>query len=174
MSDDQPSIVFVVATYEDVSAAEAGYQAVCDVYRGLDEMEQVDAVVLGKTVTGVARIYEGDVRPTTTNKMATGLAVALFPAAQIGSVTWTAVEGAVTGVLAGRIAAGMSRDDLNELGDRLDRCDAALIVAAAPDMENKMAGALSRAHSTVSHRARPDTAEIGRDIAAIRSADHAP
>ena len=174
MTDDRPIIVFIGAAYEDVSAAEADYHAVLDAYRRLDTIESVDAVVLGKKLTGATRIYEGSVPRSTTCAVATGLAVALFPAAQISSAGWTAVDGAVTSALAGRIAAGMSRDDLKELGDALDRCDAALIVAAGPEMVTTVAGVLARADRVISRRARPDTAEIEREIAAIRSSDTTP
>jgi uncharacterized membrane protein len=174
MPDDRPTVAFVVATYEDVSAAEADRHAVDDLYRTLGRIEPVDAVVLGKTLTGLARIYEGGGRRVTAGRMAIGLAVALFPSVQIGSVGWTAVDGAVTGALAGRIASGMSRNELKELGDHVDSRDAAMIVATSPDMENRVVVALGRVDDAIVRHARPDIADIERETAAIRSAGEAP
>ena len=53
--------------------------------------------------------------------LATGLVVALFPFAAIGGglLAATAAGGTALGALAGHAAAGMSRDDLKELGESL-------------------------------------------------------
>ena len=55
--------------------------------------------------------------------LATGLVIALFPAAAIGGglLLATGGGGAVLGAVAGHAAAGMSRGDLKELGEQLDK-----------------------------------------------------
>ena len=68
--------------------------------------------------------------------LATGLVIALFPAAAIGGglLAGTAAGGAVLGAVAGHAAAGMSRKDLKELGEQLDDGQAGLVVVGVSDM----------------------------------------
>ena len=71
--------------------------------------------------------------------LATGLVVALFPAAALGAAALIgAGTGGVLGAVAGHAAAGMSRDDLKELGEQLDAGEAGLIVVAVSDTEAKI------------------------------------
>ena len=66
--------------------------------------------------------------------LATGLVIALFPAAAIGGglLAGTTAGGAVLGAVAGHAAAGMSRDDLKELGEELDAGKPASSWSASP------------------------------------------
>ena len=68
--------------------------------------------------------------------LATGLVVALFPAAAIGGglLAATTAGGAAIGAVAGHAAAGMSRSDLKELGEHLDKGQAGLVVVAVSDL----------------------------------------
>jgi uncharacterized membrane protein len=79
--------------------------------------------------------------------LATGLVVALFPFAAIGSglVLGTTAGGAILGAVAGHAAAGMSRHDLKELGEQLDEGTAALIVVGAQDTGARIEEAMKRA-----------------------------
>src|SRR5438067_12148293 len=87
--------------------------------------------------------------------LATGLVVALFPFAAIGGglLAATTGGGAVLGAVAGHAAAGMSRDDLKELGESLDAGQAGLVVVAVSDMGAKVERARNRAAKL--HNSRP-------------------
>ena len=78
--------------------------------------------------------------------LATGLVVALFPFAAIGGglLLGATVGGALLGSVAGHAAAGMSRHDLKELGEQLDKGQAGLVVVGVADMEARVDEAMNR------------------------------
>lgn len=72
----------------------------------------------------------------------------------------------------------MSRNDLRELGEHLDRGQAGLVVVAASDMGAKVAAAMAKADRVEQKELAADTDEIERDAtsdtwAARRRAPHA-
>ena len=107
-------------------------------------------------------------RSTTGNVgLATGLVVALFPFAAIGGglLAATTGGGAVLGAVAGHAAAGMSRDDLKELGESLDAGQAGLVVVAVSDRGARVERARNRAAKLHQKELKADTGEIERDAA---------
>jgi hypothetical protein len=89
--------------------------------------------------------------------LATGLVIALFPAAAIGGglLAATTGGGAGLGALAGHAAAGMSRKDLKELGEKLDAGQAGLIVVGVSDMGAKIESAWPRPTRSRRSSSRP-------------------
>ena len=79
--------------------------------------------------------------------LATGLVIAIFPAAAIGAglLVGTTAGGAILGSVAGHAAAGMSRGDLKDLGEDLDAGEAGLVVVGASDMGAKIEAAMKKA-----------------------------
>jgi hypothetical protein len=65
--------------------------------------------------------------------------------------------------VAGHAAAGMSRDDLKELGEQLDAGEAGLVVVAVSDMGAKVKEAMGRAEKVQAKELKADTADIERD-----------
>jgi uncharacterized membrane protein len=102
--------------------------------------------------------------------LATGLVVALFPFAAVGGglLAGTTAGGAILGAVAGHAAAGMSRNDLKELGEHLDAGQAGLVVVAVSDMGAKVERAMKRAASLQQKQLNADAAEIERDVASSR------
>jgi uncharacterized membrane protein len=105
--------------------------------------------------------------------LATGLVVALFPFAAIGGglLAATAGGGAILGAVAGHAAAGMSRDDLKQLGEHLDAGQAGLVVVAVSDMGAKVERAMERAAKLEEKELKADTAEIERDAASAGASE---
>ena len=103
--------------------------------------------------------------------LATGLVVALFPFAAVGGglLAGTAAGGAILGAVAGHAAAGMSRDDLKQLGEHLDAGQAGLVVVAVSDMGAKVERAMERASKLEQKQLEADAAEIERDASAAAS-----
>jgi len=100
--------------------------------------------------------------------LATGLAIALFPAAAIGGglLLATTGGGALLGSLAGHAAAGMSRSDLKELGEALDAGQAGLVVVAVSDMESKIEAAMTRAQKVEAKQLTADQDAIAAEATA--------
>ena len=101
--------------------------------------------------------------------LATGLVIALFPAAAIGGglLLATGGGGAILGSVAGHAAGGMSRGDLKELGEGLDSGQAGLVVVAVSDMEAKIEGAMKRAAKIQSKKLKADQKAMTEDAKAM-------
>jgi hypothetical protein len=97
--------------------------------------------------------------------LATGLVVALFPFAAIGGglLAATTAGGALLGAVAGHAAAGMSRQDLKELGESLDAGEAGLIVVGVTDMAARIEQAMRRAEKLEKKQLKADAEALERD-----------
>jgi uncharacterized membrane protein len=168
-------LVFV-GVYSDLEAAEADYQVVKDLHSEAKLIDAYDAAVLHRREDGKVKIVHTHETPTRAGGvlgggagLATGLAVALFPFAAIGGglLAATTAGGAVLGAVAGHAAAGMSRDDLKELGESLDEGQAGLVVVAVSDMGAKIEDAMRRAEKVKSKELKADADEIERDARSV-------
>jgi uncharacterized membrane protein len=158
-----------VGVYSDVEAAKADYRAVRDLHAEFALIDAYDAAVIERKDNGTVKIVAKHETPTRAGGwggagvgLATGLVVALFPAAALGSglVAATTGGGAALGALAGHAAAGMSRKDLKELGESLDAGQAGLVVVAVSDMASRIENVMSEADKVESKQLDADTSEI--------------
>src|SRR3954447_3915911 len=131
-----------VGVYDSVDDAEADYELVKALHTEAGLIDAYDAAVVEKREDGKVKIVEKHETPTRVGGvlgggigLATGLVIALFPAAAIGGglLLGTTAGGAVLGAVAGHAAAGMSRKDLKEIGEQLDDGQAGLIVVGVSD-----------------------------------------
>src|SRR3954468_6564774 len=157
-------LVFV-GVYPDVAAAEADYDLVKELHRKEGLIDAYDAAVIERRDDGKVKIAKKHETPTRVGGvlgggvgLANGLVVALFPFAAIGGglLAATAAGGSVLGAVAGHAAAGMSRDDLKELGEHLDTGQAGLVVVAVSDMNAKVERAMERASKLEQKEVRAD------------------
>ena len=148
------TLVAYVGVYDNVEDAEADYQLVKDLHTKADLIDAYDAAVVERRDDGKTKIVKKHETPTRVGGvlgggvgLATGLVVALFPFAAVGGglLAGTAAGGAILGAVAGHAAAGMSRDDLKQLGEHLDAGQAGLVVVAVSDMGAKVEKAMERA-----------------------------
>src|SRR3954452_218660 len=168
------TLIAYVGVYDSVKDAEADYEVVKDLHTEADLIDAYDAAVVERrgaktkivkkheTPTRVGGVLGGGVG------LATGLVVALFPFAAVGGglLAGTAAGGAILGAVAGHAAAGMSRDDLKQLGEHLDAGQAGLVVVAVADMGAKVERAMERASKLEQKQVQADTAAIERDASA--------
>lgn len=164
--------------YSDVSTAEADYEAVKDVYYKTNILDTFDAAVISKDDKGKVKIHKKHEQPTRDSGwrgagwgLATGLAIALFPAAAIGGgllATTTAI-GAGAGAVAGHVVDGMSRSDLKEIGEHLDAGKAAVIVAASSHTGDQVSAALTRADKVIIKNATIDEESVAADVDAAET-----
>src|SRR5690349_24889200 len=141
------TFIAFVGVYDNVSDADADYALVKDLHTKENLIDSYDAAVIERRADGKVKITKKHETPTRVGGvlgggvgLATGLVVALFPFAAIGSglIATTTAGGALLGAVAGHAAAGMSRHDLKELGESLDTGEAGLIVVAVSDMGAKV------------------------------------
>ena len=169
------TMMVYVGVYDSVTAAQADYELVKDLHTEADLIDGYDAAVIERRPDGKTKIVKKHETPTRVGGvlgggmgLATGLVVALFPFAAVGGglLAATSAGGAILGAVAGHAAAGMSRDDLKELGEALDSGQAGLIVVAVSDMGAKVERAMKRAEKLQQKELKADTAEIEHDATA--------
>jgi uncharacterized membrane protein len=155
--------------YANAEDALADYDAVHDLHTKEGLIDAYDAAVIERKADGKVKIVKKHETPTRVGGvlgggvgLATGLAIALFPAAAIGGglLLATGGGGAILGSLAGHAAAGMSRSDLKELGENLDNGQAGLVVVAVSDMQAKVEAAMTRAEKVEAKELKADQKAI--------------
>jgi len=166
------TFIAYVGVYDNAGDADADYELVKDLHTKANLIDSYDAAVVERRANGKVKITRKHETPTRVGGalgggvgLATGLVVALFPFAAIGGglLAVTTGGGALLGALAGHAAAGMSRDDLKELGEHLDAGQAGLVVVAVSDMGAKVEREMKRARKIEAKQLKADTAEIEAD-----------
>jgi uncharacterized membrane protein len=158
--------------YSNVDDALADYDAVHLLHTQAGIIDAYDAAVIERKDNGKVKIVKKHETPTRVGGvlgggvgLATGLVIALFPAAAIGGglLLGTTAGGAILGAVAGHAAAGMGRGDLKELGEELDAGQAGLVVVAVSDMQSKIEGAMKRAQKVSAKEMKADEKAIESD-----------
>ncbi|UDY38117.1 DUF1269 domain-containing protein [Dermatobacter hominis] len=161
-----------LGVYDDLADALEDYEAVHVLHSEVGLVDAYDAAVVEKREDGKVKIVKKHETPTRVGGvlgggvgLATGLVIALFPAAAIGTglLVGATAGGALLGSLAGHAAAGMSRKDLKEAGEELDAGTAGLVVVAVADMQSKIEHALKKAKKVQEKQLKADAAAIEAD-----------
>lgn len=162
----------LVGVYRDVESAEADYDLVKELHTREGLMDAYDAAVIHRREDGKVKIAKKHETPTRVGGvlgggagLATGLVIALFPFAAVGTglLAATSAGGAVLGAVAGHAAAGMSRDDLKSLGESLDNGEAGLIVVGVTDMGARIEESMRRSEKLEKRELKADTEALERD-----------
>jgi uncharacterized membrane protein len=170
-----------VGVYDQVTDAEVDYEVIKDLHTEAGLIDAYDAALIVRRPDGKVKIEKKHETPTRVGGvmgagigLATGLVVVLFPFAAVGGglLAATTGGGAVLGAVAGHASAGMSRHDLKELGENLDRGQAGLVVVGVSDMGTKIEAAMKKANKVEAKEMKADTAEIEADAKA--SQDESP
>jgi len=170
---DYDTFMFYAGTYPDVESAEQDYEAVKSLHYDLDLIDSFDAAVIGKRANGRVKVFKKHEQPTRHGGwvgagwgLATGLVIALFPAAAIGTglLAGATGAGAAIGAIAGHVRHGMKNADLYQLADLLDVGEAALIVVAASDMDAKVREAMKQAEKIEAKEAKVDLKNLDKDV----------
>src|SRR5215813_7925869 len=161
-----------VGVYDNPADADADYQAVKDLHTKAGLIDAYDAAVIQRRADGKVKITKKHETPTRVGGvlgagvgLATGLVIALFPAAAIGGglIAATTGGGAVLGAIAGHAAGGMSRKDLKELGEELDKGQAGLVVVGVSDMGAKIERAMKKAKKIEEKQLKADQKQLEED-----------
>src|SRR3954471_24795275 len=161
-----------IGVYADVEDATSDYDAVKALHVEVGLIHASAAAIVERKDDGKVKIVKKHETPTRVAGvgggalgLATGLVIALFPAAAIGGglLLGTAGAGAALGAIAGHAAAGMSRKDLKELGEQLDEGQAGLVVVGVSDMGAKVEAALKHAEKVEKKELKADAEAIKKD-----------
>jgi uncharacterized membrane protein len=174
------TLTVYVGVYDTVADAEADYKLVHELHTKAGFADGYDAAVLERREDGKTKIVKKHETPTRVGGvlgggvgLATGLVVALFPFAAIGGglLAATTGTGAILGAVAGHAAAGMSRSDLKELGELLDRGQAGLVVVAVTDMAARVKDEMKHAQTVEAKELKADNDKIERDATEASSSN---
>lgn len=161
-----------IGVYDEVDDAKADYQAVKELHTEAGLIDAYDAAVVERRDDGKVKIVAKHETPTRAGGvlgggigLATGIVIALFPAAAIGTglLAGTTAGGAILGAVAGHAAGGMSRKDLKEAGEQLDEGTAGLVVVGVSDMQSKIEHAMKKARKLEKKQLEADAEAIEKD-----------
>ena len=165
---DRPVFLYA-ALYDDIADAEADYDAVFDLHAA-GAIGTFDSAVIRKDDDGKVRVTKTE-KPTQhgawTGAGVGALVGIIFPPAILGS----AIVGAGAGGLVGHLRKGISRGDLKDLGDELERGSAAVIVIGESKIEEQLQKAVKRANKLIEKEIDADADELEREIAAAAKED---
>jgi uncharacterized membrane protein len=149
--------------YDSVDDAKADLDALKELHRE-HFVGTYDAAVITKNEKGKVKIVDKIEKPTRHGGwagLAVGAAIGLiFPP----SVLVSGLVGAGAGALIGHLRGGMSRSDLEEVGQMLDESEAALIVVGEATIERGVDEAIKGAKKEMKKEVRADAREIERAI----------
>ena len=161
-----------VGVYPNVADAEADYELVKDLHTEAGLIDAYDAALIERRSDGKVKITKKHETPTRVGGvlggglgLATGLVVVLFPFAAVGGglLAATTAGGALLGSVAGHAAMGMSRHDLKELGEHLDKGQAGLVVVGVSDVGAKIEDAMKHAEKIEKKQLKADNEAIKKD-----------
>lgn len=178
---DYDTFILFGAVYASSDTAETDYETVKSLYYDWQLIDNFDAAIITKRDDGKVKILKKHEQPTRKGGwrgagigLATGAVIALFPAAAIGTglLAATTAGGAALGAVAGHASGGMSRSDLKDLGEHLDRGETGLIVVAASDVSSKVEKALANAADITSKELKANEADIAKDVEEAEAGDN--
>jgi uncharacterized membrane protein len=166
------TFIAYVGVYSSTDDAVDDYEAIKDLHTEAGLIDAYDAAIVERRDDGKVKIVKKHETPTRVGGvlgggigLATGLVVALFPGVALGGALLAgATGGSVLGAVAGHAAAGMSRGDLKDLGEELDKGTAGLVVVGGADMESKIERAMKKADKREKKQLKADNAAIEQDV----------
>jgi uncharacterized membrane protein len=174
---EKDSLFVVAATYDDVDAAVADYEAIKALYREVRTSHDFDASVISKDADGKVHIVKKHEQPTRHGAaeglgwgLAVGVVATLFPPVGIGIVAGGA-GGAAIGAIAGHAAGGMSRADLKDLGETLDAGQSGLIAVYETNLADQIAANIKAATRIMSKAIDMAADELADDLRQAEQAD---
>lgn len=167
------AVVFVSGFYDEVAGAKDDFQAVKDLHYETDALDEFDAVVIGRQDSGDLKIFKKHDQPCRYGHLpsigwglACGLAVALFPAAAIGTGLLVGSPDVSVGltVFGAEVAGALGRNRLATLGKKFDATDAGLIVAVDPRIESAVRRVLAATEEVHSDATTVNFAHLERTL----------
>jgi len=166
------TLIAFIGIYDEVDDALTDYATIKDLHSQEGLIDAFDATVIERKDDGKVKIVKKHETPTRAGGvmgvgLATGLVIALFPAAAIGTglVAGVTAGGAALGAWAGHASAGMSRHDLKEIGEQLDEGQAAVLLVGVSDMQAKIDRAMAHAKKKEQKEIKADREQAAKDAA---------
>jgi uncharacterized membrane protein len=169
---DKDTILVLAASYDDLPAAEADYEAVKALYYEVETSHDFDAAVIAREEDGKVRVVKKHEQPTRHGAahglgwgVAVGAACAILPGiGLLGGLAVGGGAGAAIGAVTGHMKGGMDNEELKQLGDVLDQGQAGLIVVYATNMADQIAANIKAVNKHVSKEIDANADELARQL----------
>jgi len=168
------TMVVLAGRYSNDQAAIADFNSVKDFYKVSGLVDTYDAAVIHRKPDGDVKIVKKREEPTRHGALAglglglaAGLVAAAFPAVALaGGLAVGAAGGTALGALTGHVTRGMSRHNLKEIGEFLDKGESSLIVVAGVDVEDRVLGLMAAADETATEEIAANLDQLDAEVAA--------
>ena len=172
------TLLVLAASYDDVAAAEADYEAVKALYYEIKTSHEFDAAVVARSEDGKLEVVKKHEQPTrhgAAHGLGWGLAIgavcAILPGiGLLGGLVVGGAGGAAIGAVTGHIRGGMDNSDLKGLGEVLDQGQAGLIVVYATNMADQVAANIKAVNRFVSKEIDANADELAKQLEEAGSA----
>jgi uncharacterized membrane protein len=175
MSDNDMLLV-LAASYDNVTDAEADYEAVKALYYEGSASHDFDAAVVAREgdAVKVVKKHEQPTRHGAAKGLGWGLAVgaacAIFPGiALVGGAAAGGAIGAAIGAVTGHVKGGLDDEDLKELGAVLKKGEAGLIVVYATNLADQVAASIKAHQKYVSKEIDANADELAKQLKAAQA-----
>src|ERR1700739_3960190 len=171
------TLLVLAAAYDNVTEAEADYEAVKALYHEIRTSHEFDAAVIARDEDGkieVVKKHEEPTRHGVAHRLSWGLAIgavcAILPGvALLGGLAVGGGAGAAIGAVTGHVRGGMDNSDLKGLGEVLDKGQAGLIVVYATNMADPGATHIKAVNRFVSKEIDANADELARQLQGAES-----
>jgi uncharacterized membrane protein len=165
-------LMVIAASYDNVSDAEADYEAIKALYKDRGASHAFDAAVLERDENGKVKVVKKHEEPTRHGAvkglgwgLAIGAASAVFPGiALAGGLAVGGASGAVIGAVTGHVKGGMDDDDLKKLGEVLNQGQAGLIAIYATNLADQVAKSIKAENRHISKAIDAKADELAQQI----------
>jgi uncharacterized membrane protein len=169
---DIDTVLVLAASYENLAAAEADYEAVKALYHEIHTSHDFDAAVIARDANGkleVVKKHEEPTRHGAAHGLGWGLAVgavsAILPGiGLLGGLVVGGGAGAAIGAVTGHMRGGMHDADLKELGEVLESGQAGLIVVYATNMADQVAANIKAVNRAISREVDANADDLARRL----------
>ncbi len=166
------TLLVLAASYDDVAAAEADYEAVKALYYEIKTSHEFDAAVVARNEDGKIEVVKKHEQPTrhgAAHGLGWGLAVgavcAILPGiGLLGALAVGGAGGAAIGAVTGHVKGGMNDSDLKSLGEVLEQGHAGLIVVYATNMADQVAANIKAVNKFVSQEIDANADELAKQL----------
>lgn len=158
------TFIAYAAEYPSLDDAKTDFKSLKEMFGGGEFVDVYDAALIERKSNGKVHIVDTHEDPRGTGGilgvgtgLAVGLVAAIFPGVALGGALLTgAVGGGVIGAIAGHVTGGMSRSDLKDVGEYLDRGEAGVVVIASADLGKSIDKILTRTTKISEHELKVD------------------
>jgi uncharacterized membrane protein len=171
----QIDTVFVLAaSYDKREDAEADYEAIKALYREVEVTHDFDAAIVEHDEEGKIHVVKKHEQPTRHGAakgmrwgLAIGAATAIFPAIGLaGGLLAGGAAGTAVGAVKGHMKGGMKDDDLEKLGETLERGRFGLIAVYATNMADQVAANIKAVNRHISAAVDASADELAAQLKA--------